>query len=72
MLVFESLSCDLPRSVSNRTKGVLPEGLLDGQVQGLDTALAGLHVLVPLGQDVPQLQAVVVVRHSGHYGLEGP
>jgi len=70
VLVFESLSCHFSRPVSNRTEGVLPESLLDGQVQGLDTAFAGLHILVPLGEDVAQLQAVVVVVHSVDYGLQ--
>jgi hypothetical protein len=72
VVVFESLSSDLPCPVPDRTEGVLPEGLLDGQVERLDTAFAGLHVLVPLGQDVTQLQTVVVVVHSIHYGLESP
>lgn len=71
VLVFESLSCHLSRSVSNRTEGILPEGLLDGQMQGLDTAFAGLHILVPLGKDIAEFQAVVVVVHSVDYGLQG-
>jgi len=72
VVVFESLPSDFPCPVPDGTKGVLPEGLLDGQVERLDTAFAGLHVLVPLGQDVTQLQTVVVVVHSVHYGLERP
>ncbi len=72
MVVFESLPSDLPCPVPNGTEGVLPESLLDGQVECLDTAFARLHVLVPLGQDVAQLQTVVVVVHSVHYSLERP
>jgi len=72
VVVFESLPSDFPCPVPDGTKGVLPKGLLDSQVECLDTAFAGLHVLVPLGQDVTQLQTVVVVVHSVHYGLERP
>ena len=72
VVVFESLPSDFPCPVSDGTKGVLPEGLLDGKVECLDTAFASLHVLVPLGQDVTKLQTVVVVVHSVHYGLERP
>jgi hypothetical protein len=72
MLFSQSVAGDVPGPVSNRAEGFLPEGLLDGQVEGTHTALTHLHVLVPLGEDVAQLQTVVVVGHSVHYGLEGP
>jgi hypothetical protein len=72
VLLSQSVMGDIPGPVSDRAEGFLPEGLLDGQVEGTHTALAGLHVLVPLGEDVAQLQTVVVVGHSVHYGLEGP
>ena len=52
MLFSQSVSGDLPGPVSNRTEGFLPEGLLDGQVEGTYTALACLHVLMPLVEDV--------------------
>ena len=70
MLFLKSEVVDFPPSNLDRAKGILPECFLDCQMQGLYTALARLHILVPQGQDVAQFKTVVILVDSVHYRLE--
>ena len=62
------LSC----SLLDGGKCILPESFPDRQMQSLDATFTCLHILVPLGEDVAEFEAVVVLVNSVHYRLKSP